>query len=280
MSENKQATGIVPKAYYYDKQLRKYILQFMAIFSGLQVSVGRRKTDDVVINRDCEGNETTEPVVLEEALISVPIHYGGKDRVVAAILAENTQNKPLRLPLMSAYARGIDFNAQFATGLQTSRRQSYLPTGGIIPDDVEVVRQLKPVPYKLTMELAVYASNTDQHFQIMEQILMLFDPQMQIQTTDALFDWTKITHVKLESVNFDQNYPSGTDPRIIQSTLTFSMPVWLSAPADVRKEFVEKIYARIGAVSDLSSSEQIIAELDAQEIEYSLLWDVNNLTIK
>ena len=280
MSENKQATGIVPRAYYYDHQLRKYILQFMAIFSGLQVSIGKRKTGDFRISEDCEGNQTIEPNILEETLISVPIHYGGKDRIVASILAENTQNKPLRLPLLSAFAKQLEFNTQYATGLQTSRRQTYLPTGGLIPDDIEVVHQLKPVPYKLTMELGVYASNTDQHFQIMEQILMLFDPQMQIQTNDALFDWTKITHVKLESINFDQNYPPGIDRRIIQSTLTFTMPVWLSAPANVRKEFVEKIFARIGAVSDLSSSEEIIAQLDAQGIEYSLLWDIGNLPVK
>ena len=43
--------------YYYDKQITNYILQFMAIFSGLQVRVGKF------------GDQ-------EESLIPVPIHYG------------------------------------------------------------------------------------------------------------------------------------------------------------------------------------------------------------
>ena len=55
--------------YYYDAQLKNYILQFMAIFSGLQVQIGKWNTQD-------------------ERLISVPVHYGHMDRVVAAIIAE------------------------------------------------------------------------------------------------------------------------------------------------------------------------------------------------
>lgn len=280
MSINKQATGIPLNAYYYNSQLRKYILQFMAIFSGLQVSVGRRKTNDTTTTEDCDGNTTTEPVYEEPRLISVPIQYGGRDRVVASLFAENTQNKVLRLPTMSAMIRGLAFNPQYTAGQKAGTRHTYVPTGGLIPDDIQVVHRIKPVPYTMKMELGVYSSNTDQHFQIMEQILMMFDPQLQIQTNDSLFDWTKITHVMLDDISMDQNYPVGNDRRIIQSTITFTMPIWFSAPAEVKNEFVEKIFARVGAVSDLSSSEQIIAELDSQGIDYELLWDTTQLSFK
>lgn len=278
---DKQAQGIPSNAYYYDKQLRNYILQFMAIFAGLQVSVGRRKTGETTPVTDCNGNVVDNvDVYEEERLISVPIHYGAQDRVVASILADNTQNKLLRLPMTSAYFRSIQFAPEFASGLGTQSRKSYVPTGGLVPDDIKVVHQRKPTPYKIEIELALYASNSDQHFQMLEQILMLFDPSLQIQTSDGVFDQGKLTVVTLNNTNFDQVYPSGTDRRIIQSTLTFEMPIYLSAPADIRSDFVEKIYTRIGVVSEIANnSYDIIAELDAQGIDYRLLFDGSAITI-
>jgi len=280
---NKQAEGIPQNAYYYDGQLKSYILQFMAIFSGLQVKIGKRKTGAVANTTDCAGDVTdTQPVFEDERLISVPIHYGAQDRVVAAILDENTQNKLLRLPVLSAYAKGLAFKKEWAAGINVERRNVMVPEGGLVPDDIQVVHQLRPYPFDMSFELGIYVSNTDQHFQILEQILPLFTPQLQIQINDAVLDFTRDTVVELTDLTFDQNYPSGTDRRVIQSTLNFTMPVWLSIPADVRKDYIAKIFLRIGAVSSASfaTSEDLIAELDAQGITYDLISDLNNLTIK
>lgn len=253
--------GFRREGYYYDQQLKSYILQFMAIFSGLQVQIGKWNNKD-------------------ERLISVPIHYGSQDRVVASIVAQNTQNTPLRLPVMSAYMRGINMAQNRMVGTGTERRKAYVPVGGLIPDDIEVIHQRKPVPYDLDMELAIYVSNSDQHFQILEQILPLFDPQLNIQTSDAPFDWTRLTHVLMTGISPDTTYPSGTDRRIIQSTLTFTIPIWIDTPADVRKDFVEKIYVRVGAVStELTDSFEIVGDLDSQGIPYKLALDGSNITL-
>lgn len=247
--------------YFYNQQLKSYILQFMAIFSGLQVMVGKRDA-------------------VENQLISVPIHYGAQDRVVASIVAGNTQNAPLRLPVMSAYVRGISMATGRMAGTGTERRHAYVPVGGLVPDDIEVVHQRKPVPYDLELELSMYVSNTDQHFQILEQILPLFDPQLNIQTSDGMFDWTRLTHVELTGVQVESNYPIGTDRRIIQSTLTFSMPIYIDTPAIVRKEFVNQIYIRIGAVDTAAVDNfEIIADLDGQGIPYQNVLDGTDLTI-
>lgn len=202
--------------YFYDHQLKRYILQFMAIFSGLQVHVGK-------------WNET------EARLISVPIHYGAQDRVVASILAENVQNKPLRLPTMSAYMRGINLAPDMKVGVGTELRKAMVPVGGLVPDDIQVIHQRRPLGFKLDMELALYASNAEQHLQMLEQILPLFDPQLNIQTSDGIFDMTRLTHVEMTGIMIDNNYPISTDRRINQSTLTFSMPIWISTPADVHR---------------------------------------------
>jgi hypothetical protein len=218
------------------------------------------------------------PEILGERLISVPIHYGYSDRIVAAILADNVQTKPIRLPVMSAVIKGIKLANERMHGQKMERRNAYIPVGGLAPDDIKVVHQAMPVPYDLKMELAVYVSNSEQQFQILEQIFLLFDPQLNIQKNDAPFDWTRLTQVTLDDIALDQNYPIGADRRIIQTTMSFDMPIWISAPADVRRDFIEKIFVRIGAVSNAAQTNyDIIAELDAQGIDYELWFNANDM---
>lgn len=236
--------AIQSDGFYYNGQLVRYINQFMAIFQGLQVQIGKRNNQD-------------------EQLIPVDIHYGHMDKVVAAIMADNTQNKPIKLPTMSAYVSGLSLGMNRARGVGQERRTAYLPVGGLLPDDIKVIHQRMPVPYNLTMDLNIYASNTNQHFQIMEQILPLFDPTLNLQTSDALFDWTRLTQVELKDVMLDTNFPIGTDKRIIQSKITFEMPIEIDTPADVRHDFVERIFLRVGVLKDLPDDNyEIIAELD------------------
>lgn len=253
--------ALQPNGYYYNQQLKKYILQFMAIFSGLQVRVGKSATQD-------------------ERLISVPIHYSTTDRVVASIKAQNTQNAPLRLPVMSAWNRGLDLDMSRAKGIGGERRNTFTPLGGLVPDDTKVIHQRMPVPYMMEMELGIYCSNTDQECQILEQILPLFDPTLNIQTSDAPFDWTRLTHVELKSVNNENNFPVAGERRIIQKTIQFHIPIWIDIPAEVRRDFVEKIFLRVGAVSTgAMTSEEIIAELDGQGFEYELMQDASDLNL-
>lgn len=247
--------------YYYNQQLTTYIRQFMAIFTGLQVQVGKWNSEN-------------------ERLISVPIHYAAPDRVVASILGGNTQNKPLRVPQMSVYVRDIQRDLLRVAGTGTERRNTYTPVGGLVGPDTKVIHQRKPSPWILDVDLNLYASNSDQHFQMLEQILPLFDPLLMIQTSDAIFDMTRLTSVELKNTTIDSNYPIGVDKRIIQSTLTFSMPIWIDSPAEVRTDFVNKIFVRIGAIdsADMTSIE-IIADLDSQGIQYELWEDGSNLKI-
>ena len=107
--------------HYYNKQFKRYITQFMAIFAGMQVSIGKNDDSD------------------QEELISVPIQYGNKDRVVAYILGDQTQNKPLRLPMMSAYINGINMAPESRKGVGNTKRQTYLPRGGVFPDEIKTV---------------------------------------------------------------------------------------------------------------------------------------------
>lgn len=212
--------------YYYQGQLRKYLLQFCNIFSGLKVQTGKG---------ECETPE----------FITVPIRIGSRDRVVAAIEAGNTQNVPLSLPMMSVSMTSLNLAAN-RKGIGVVDKRVYLPRGGVYPDDLKTATRVMPIPYVMGVEMAMFASNTQQLHQMLEQILVLFDPGLQIQTTDGAFDWTKITSVELTGVNNEENYPPGSDRRTIVWSLNFEMPIYISAPLDIRDEVVRKIFIRIG----------------------------------
>ncbi len=62
------------------------------------------------------------------------------------------------------------------------------------------VERIMPTPYMLRVNVDIWSSNTDQKLQIMEQILSLFNPSLEIQTTDNYIDWTSLTSVYLEQI--------------------------------------------------------------------------------
>lgn len=237
------------QGYYYDAQLKRYLTQFMSIFAGLTVRTGKRGNGEV-------------------SELAVPVVYGSKDRVAASILASNTQNKPIRLPMMSAYLTDLAFAPQRNTGAGQTRSIPHLPQGGMMPDDLTVVHQSRPIPYDLRVDLTLYTSNIDQHFQILEQILVFFNPTLEIQTGDSAFDWTKIVSVELSNVTFNENYPAGTDRRKIQTTLSFYVPIWISPPADLKRNLVQKIFARLhtGSFEDF-----VLDSTDQNTDEYELI---------
>lgn len=222
--------------YFFESQLRAYILQFCAIFAGLQVRTGKGECGEV-------------------QMMTVPIVIGNKDRVVAAIMAGNTQNRVFGLPHLSAFLQNLSLAPERRKTPGMLDQRVTMPVGGIFPDDLTVVKRAFPVPYNATVELSIYASNTDQMHQILEQVLVLFNPDIQIQKSDGPYDWTKLTRVELTDISNEENYPSGTDRRTIIWTLTFEMPIYLSIPMGVRDDLVRKVIIQIGSLGSMVVNE-------------------------
>lgn len=238
--------------YYYNGQLKRYTVQFMEIFRNLTCRTGVREDGEIRV-------------------MTVPISYGSKDRVTAAILHKNTQNSPIRVPAMSTYIRSFNLAPEMRKGVGGQRRETFLPKGGMLPDDIKTVRQLMPVPYTMDLELSVWTSNTDQHFQLLEQILMLFDPILQIQTSDEKFDWTKLSIIELTNISFDEQYPIGTDRRVIVTTLTFKVPVYIAGPNELKNSFVKDIFARITAIQGDDFEDFFDSVYSTPDEEYELI---------
>ena len=105
------------------------------------------------------------------------------------------------------------------------------------------IERLMPVPYKMTLTLDIWTSNTNQKFQIFEQIATLFNPALEIQSTDSFIDWTSLSVVELDQTTWtSRTIPSGTENPIDIMTMRFTLPIWISSPAMVKKlGVVEKI---------------------------------------
>jgi hypothetical protein len=223
-------------SYYYNEQFKRTITQFSSIFSSLQVTTGKREDGEFHV-------------------MEVPVRYGSIDRVVAAATNGFNQNKMMTLPVMSTYLLAVDLAPERRKGVGMTGRKTVLPQGGVYPQDLKVLERYMPIPYDLTFELAIYASNMDQMFQILEQILMVFDPTLQIQTNDSAYDWSRQTNVELTSVQQEENYPIGSEKRMIVWTLNFRMETWISPPMELKAELVSRIVMRFGDISGFTLGE-------------------------
>lgn len=211
--------------FWYDATIRRYLLQFARIFSMFQVEYGR----------NIEGSN---------ALVRVPVRYGDASRQAQTILQQNSASSMPAAPLMTFYITALEYDRPriqdptFIGKVNVRQRtwdaitQSYETTQG----NAFTVERMMPVPYKMTMNLDIWTSNTNQKMQLWEQLAVLFNPSLEIQSTDNFLDWTSLTVVNLESNRWSsRNVPIGTDDPIDIATWTFSIPIWLSAPAKVKK---------------------------------------------
>ena len=158
-------------------------------------------------------------------------------------------------PQMTFYISGLDYDRprmqdpSFVSTIAVRQRtydrntDSYETTQG----NAFSIDRLMPVPYKLTIKLDIWTSNTNQKMQILEQILVLFNPALEIQSTDNYIDWTSLSVCELQSTQWSsKTIPVGTEDPIDVATLTFTLPIWISSPAKVKKlGVVERIVAGI-----------------------------------
>jgi len=222
--------------FFFDEQIRRFLLQFARIFSNFQVTYGRDESNNV-------------------ALLRVPVRYGDASRQAQTILQENSASSMPSTPLMTFYITGMEYDRPriqepyHVNKMQVRQRtwdadsESYETTQG----NAFTIERLMPVPYKMTVNLDIWTSNENQKQQIFEQISPLFNPALEIQSTDNYLDWTSLSVVELERTNWtSRTIPVGTENPIDILTMTFNIPIWISSPAKVKKlGVVEKIIASV-----------------------------------
>lgn len=224
--------------YFYDKQLRRYIQQFIRIFAGFQVAM----------HSDSAGN-----VVYQTA----PVRYGDVSRMAAHIVRENSENMIQTTPFISCHVTGLETApdrrtlGSYEETLPVYEKKFNEETGAYENEQGRAysIKRHQPVPYNLTMQVDVWTSNTEQKLQLLEQILVLFNPTLNIHTSNNPLDWSTLSYVELISSTWSMRaIPSGVDDIIDISTLTFTMPILVNPPAKVTKQTI--IHTIIDNIND------------------------------
>lgn len=260
--------------FFYDAQLRRFLIQFMRIVSNFEVEFGK----------DRDGTRTLQ---------RVPVYYGDPSRQAATILRQNSENIMNAVPAMSAYISAFTYQQDrmqepyFVSKMHMRERQ-YDPETGLYNSeqgDSYTIERLMPVPYNLEVKLDIWTSNTEQKMQLIEQLAVLFNPAFEIQSTDNYIDWTSLSYVQLTNVAWSSRaVPTSTEEPIDVATLTFMMPIWISAPAKVKRlgviqKFIGSVYDETGAFSE----ETILANLATRRyvtpLDYGLFYSGNQLQL-
>ena len=223
--------------FFYDEQIRRFLLQFTRVFSNFQVEYGRTEDNS------------------QKALYRVPVRYGDATRQAQTIIQQNSANSLPSTPLMTFHVTNLNYardriqEPYFVQKQNVRQRywdtesESYETTQG----NAFTIEKLMPVPFDLEVNLDIWTSNTNQKLQLLEQLLTLFNPSLEIQSTENFIDWTSLSVMYLEQVTWSsRSIPMGTDDPIDIATLRFVMPIYISPPAKVKKlGVVEKIVASV-----------------------------------
>lgn len=231
--------------FFYDGQIERFLLQFIRILSGFQVEFGQ----------DTNGNRTLQ---------RVPVYYGDSSRQVMQIIQNNSESSLPVVPAMTVYINNLTYDRErvqdpyHVSKMNIRQRyfneetQEYEGRQG----NAFTVERMMPVPYMLELKVDIWTSNTKQKLQLAEQLDVLFNPAMEIQSTDNYIDWTSLSVIYLDSQTWSsRSVPIGTDNPIDILTMTFKLPIWISPPVKVKKlGVIQKIIASIhDAQGDLSS---------------------------
>jgi len=206
--------------HFYDGQIRRYLLQTIRVFSNFTVKYG------------------------DGRLVQIPVVYGDPDRQAAAIMRQNSENKVNSTPRMAIYITGLSMDpsrladSTFIGKVHVREREYDEATGAYTgaQGGNYTVERLMPTPFKLKMKCDIWSASTDQKLQILEQILVLFNPTLELQTTDNFVDWTSLTLLEITQLTWtSRTIPVGADSPIDIATLELETPIWLNPPVKIKQ---------------------------------------------
>jgi hypothetical protein len=222
--------------YFYDSQIRRFLIQFAKIFSNWQVTKGKDPAGNTIIVR-------------------VPIMYGDSSRQAATIIANNSASNLPSAPLITYYITALEYDQKrtqdptFVEKVNVRQRayNSETQQYETIQGQAFTVERLMPVPYTLRINVDFWTTNYNQKLELVEQLGTLFNPALEIQSTDNFLDWTSLSAVFQDGLTFSsRSIPVGSNNNIDVLTWKFYMPIWITTGAKIKKYgVIQKIIASI-----------------------------------
>ena len=226
--------------YFYDAQIKRYLIQLVRVFSHFEVA--ENTSSGVNYNR-------------------VPCKYAASSRMVAQILRENSENIVSSAPQITVGLQDINIARErsqdpfFKDTKQVAEREWDNQNGVYTSEqgNLYTLERYMPVPYNLTIQVDIWTTNTDSKLQILEQLMVLFNPNIQLQSNDNPLDWSNVFELELTNIAWSsRSIPAGVEDTLDIATLTFDVPVWINPPAKVsRQKIIQKIIADIHTVRSI-----------------------------
>lgn len=229
---------MLSRDYFYDKQLRRYILQAIRLFSGFKVYDGKKNGID--------------------RYKLVPCTYADMSRLGATYLNKNSENILTSAPMISLHIADFQPLPEYRhtphyegtshfTEKQKDANGKYINK----PASKYTVTQLMPVPFTMNINVDVWTTSTDQKMELMEQVLVWYNPGFEFRVNSSPLDMGNVANIQLENIQWSsRSVPQGTSDEIDVMTLTFRIfPVFITSPAKIRKQTkIHAIYNNINIV--------------------------------
>lgn len=229
--------------FFYSAQMRTILLQFTRIFSGFRIQTGQNDKG-------------------QQEFISVACIYGDGSRQGWHMIRGGSENTIQSVPRIAVTITGLT-----PAALKRGRYQGITQTLSVTeraydedtqsytdgPGDRYQVVTLAPNPVDIEFKVDVWTSNTEQKFQLFEQIFLLFNPSLDFQTSGNPLDWTALNIITLNDILWDdQGVDRGTSDNINVLGLTFTAQCWINSPAQVTKQnLIQTVIERLsGTIPD------------------------------
>jgi hypothetical protein len=231
---HEQLPNLTRYDYFYDGQIRRFLLQIVRAFSGFQyemLSQGQPK------------------------LKLVPCTMAKRNRQVAAIQRNLSENAVNTVPMITVDMTNLTFDAdRLQNPNHVGRVHAYErkidPISGQYTSEQGnsiTVERLMPRPFTMSVQIDIWTSNLHQKCQLIEQIYQIIYPTFDIQSSDNPLDWSALTVAHPKEASWTSvTVPVGTEDQIDITTIPLEIPMWITPPAKVKRQrIIEQIITNI-----------------------------------
>jgi hypothetical protein len=230
-------TPITTVDFFYDGQIRRFLLQIIRAFSGFQYQSGYNS----------DGTVQTQ---------IIPCRMATQNAQAASIINNNSENTLNACPMITVFIKGMEISRErtqapgLVSKVQVTERQwdpmtsSYTNCVG----NRYTVERVMPHPLVMVVQVDVWTSNEMQKHQIFEQIYSMFNVGFNIQNSNNAVDWSALSTMELTNITWsDRAIPVGNNTSQIDvMSLEFTLPMWISPPAKVlQQKLIEQIVTNV-----------------------------------
>ena len=200
---------------FYNESIRKVLVAFGSLFNNIDI-------------QRSDGTNTE--------IIKVPLSYAPRARFRQRLAADQTDGTEVEVSLPRMSFEWTDISYDSARKLNTMQRMASINSS----DATKLDYRWQRVPYELTFNVGIYATNTEDGLKIIEQILPFFTPELTVTINDVIATDVPIV---LTSVSQEDTWEGGfpEERRYVVWTLDFSAKTYLYGPSKTSKVITEVI---------------------------------------